>query len=201
MFDGKPRTIYVAAEDADKFAIVHRSNARKIQSVMFLVAVARPRDLNHGEGHFSGRVLLLPMVKPIKQKKRSVRRSKNANRYEPIKVTKAVFFNALRLYVIPAVKKIVRKDNTIKKVVIQMDNAAAHGGGRANMQLTLDEINQWRECAYRYQSKKPGTLSRVRTSLSQCSLAPQSSLLRLFTFNLFANHLALLTSMHVTWAH
>ena len=160
LYDDRPAHLYTTAERAEELKYRHRNSKTKITNVMFLVAVARPRTTQ--DYTFDGRVLLMPIVAPVLQERRSDYTARDATRYEPMSMTVYTFQQILRKELIPAIQKIIRRDNSIRNVVIQLDNAGAHGGGRKNMDDTLSEMNKWRECRYRYQTTKADRTSRVR---------------------------------------
>ncbi len=82
---------------------------------------------------------------PVCSEKMTKRKSKYSARgemiYEPATMTKSLFKEYVIQYLIPDAIRIGQK-LSVKKIVIQMDQAGGHGGGKGNMKMILDEFNQ-----------------------------------------------------------
>lgn len=109
-----------------------------ISKVMFLGAVARPVPAHQ----FTGRVGLYP----IAEQKAALRGSKNHAKgdltWKLVNMDTALFKKLLQESVVPDV--LAATGTWAKRIVIQMDNAGGHGGGRGDInKTTLSELNQW----------------------------------------------------------
>ena len=103
---------------------------------MFFGAVARPRP----EKNFDGRILLMPVCSEKIMQRQSKYNSQGEVRLEPAIMTKELFQEYVIKYLIPAVISVGGKLG-VKKIVVQMDQAGGHGGGRGNMNAVLKKFN------------------------------------------------------------
>jgi len=113
-------------------------NRRHPAQQMFLAAIAEPRR----EHHFDGKVALIPVTQRVVAKKAS-RSRKAGDEYEKsVSMTKSRFLHFVKTGIVPAAVRTVFEWS--KKIVIQMDNAGGHGGGRSDMASgTLLELTSW----------------------------------------------------------
>lgn len=103
---------------------------------MFFGAIARPSP---GKG-FDGRVLLMPVCTKKIMKRNSKYNSKGESRLEPTTMTKDLFREYVKKYLIPTIDHLGKKLG-VKRIIVQMDQAGGHGGGKGNMTNILGEFN------------------------------------------------------------
>lgn len=58
-------------------------------------------------------------------------------------MNKVLFIQYLKEHLIPAIRSVVSHLPEVTNVVVQLDQAGGHGGGRANMKNMLDELNMF----------------------------------------------------------
>jgi len=118
--------------------IVHVASKRFIQKAMFLAAVAKPTP----ERGFDGRIGFYPVAERVVAKRDSKARKKGDMFWKPIDMDAALFKAFIKESVVPdALRATVA---WARKIIIQMDNAGGHGGGRGDMnKTTLAELNAW----------------------------------------------------------
>lgn len=58
-------------------------------------------------------------------------------------MNKALFLYYLKEYLVPAIRELVLHLHEVTNVVVQLDQAGGHGGGRANMTEVLHELNEF----------------------------------------------------------
>lgn len=104
-----------------------------IPKVMFFAAVGRPIFDEKGNVVFDGRVVFRP-VKELTQYKRP-RKNSPPMKTEYCSVTKLRFIQYMQETVTSAVEKY--NPAYMDRIVIQVDNAGGHGGGRGNMDETV----------------------------------------------------------------
>ena len=109
------------------------ASKKQTGSVMFFGAVAKSRKSDL----FDGRILLKPVVKECEQKRRSAYGKKGDIISVPITMNKKLFIEYCKCHLIPAIRNVLSRLNGITRVVAQIDNAGAHGGGRGDIQNTL----------------------------------------------------------------
>jgi len=111
---------------------------------MFLVAIARPRP----QENFDGRVLLAPITEDHQMLKGSPYAKRGEIVERTTNMNKAKFYEMIKQQLIPNIIKVVENCPSVRRVTVQMDNAPAHGGGRADMERNLVEMNSWTECRF-----------------------------------------------------
>ena len=109
--------------------VVNISSRSHVNKVMLLGAVARP---NTGRG-FDGKIGLYPVVKPYRAKRNSANHSAGDVYDKPASLDAKLFRRMLKRVIRDAVLK---TGNWAKKIIIQMDNAGGHGGGRCDINKT-----------------------------------------------------------------
>jgi len=130
------RRVWVAP--GEKPPTVPVNSKSHIPKAMFLAAVAKP----NAEHDFDGRVGFYPVADRVQAKRDSTRRKKGTWVWNPANMDAARFKNDLKTKVVPDVLRATGK--WAHKIIIQMDNAGGHGGGRGNMAATtLAELNAW----------------------------------------------------------
>lgn len=149
-----PGTVYVHVDE--KWFFAHRLNQRvwvrrgeeqraiplqsksHITKVMFLAAIAKPVP----EQGFDGRIGLYPIAELRPAARRSSNRPKGTNEWHSLPMNATRFKEMLKANVVPDVLRLTGE--WVQRVVIQMDNAGGHGGGRADISTTtLRELNSW----------------------------------------------------------
>lgn len=111
-----------------------------IPKVMFLGAVAKPVPSRN----FDGRIGLYPIADECRAQRSSRGRPAGSTVWKLKNMDTALFIELLKEKVVP---DILRKTGSwAKNIVIQMDNAGGHGGGKGNIRTTtLAELNNWGE--------------------------------------------------------
>lgn len=56
-------------------------------------------------------------------------------------MNKELFIHYLKEYLLPAIHSVASQLCEVKRVVVQLDQAGGHGGGRANMSDILKDLN------------------------------------------------------------
>jgi hypothetical protein len=135
-FDGN-RVLYCPSELAHIYDTFNTQTRISKDMVMFFGAVARPRP----KKNFNGKILLLPIVKEKIQKRRSEYANKGETVSEPTTLDKKGFIKICTNDLLIEIRKITKKNKEIKKVIVQMDRAGGHGGGRSDMKGILKELN------------------------------------------------------------
>jgi len=124
-------------EKPPEIALVSRAHITK---VMFLGAVARP-VLEH---NFDGRVGLYPIAEQTVAVRKSKNREKGELCWKLVNMDASLFKRYLKEFVVPDV--LAATGMWAKRIIIQMDNAGGHGGGKGDMnKTTLAELNEWAE--------------------------------------------------------
>jgi len=109
-----------------------------ITKVMFLGAVARPVP----ERNFDGRVGLYPVSEQVPAMRRSKHREKGELHWKLVNMDAVLFKRYLKEFVVPDV--LAATGMWVKRIVIQMDNAGGHGGGKGDMnKTTIADLNAW----------------------------------------------------------
>ena len=157
-------------------------------SVMFLVAVARPRPSEF----FDGRVLVHPVVKYRTQKNNTELHDAGEDVPSPDKLNKLKFEDIILNHLVPRVKEIIKNRPSITKVTIQFDNASPHGGGRADITKMLKSLTKNPACVYNRRNA-----DNTRTVLA--SLSRHMLILSELNSTLSPSRHGLLTSMRVIW--
>lgn len=105
---------------------------------MFLAAIAEPRK----EHRFDGKIAFIPVTKRVVAKRNSGKRERGEEYEKSATMTKERFLYMIKNSIVPAAVNHVHK--WAKQIVIQMDNAGGHGGGRAHMATgTLADLSDW----------------------------------------------------------
>jgi len=118
--------------------IVHTASKRFINKAMFLAAVAKPIP----ERDFDGRIGFYPVAERATAKRDSNVREKGEQYWRPINMDAALFKDFIKNKVVPDALRATGV--WARKIVIQMDNAGGHGGGKGNMsKTTLPELAEW----------------------------------------------------------
>jgi hypothetical protein len=111
----------------------------KTGSVMFFGAVAKSRKSDL----FDGRILLKPVVKQYKQKRCSAYGNKGDIVSIPTIMNKKLFIEYCECHLIPAIRNVLLRLKGITRVVVQVDNAGAHGGGRGDIKNVIKYLNNF----------------------------------------------------------
>ena len=131
------RVMYVPKELEHTIEYIHIHNKTTVEKVMFFGAVAKPRP----QRGFDGRILLMPVCEK-RSRKRNTKYGKKGEIYnEKITMNVTVFRRYCISHLIPAIRKHLESLPEVTRVVIQMDQAGGHGGGRANIAKTLSVLN------------------------------------------------------------
>lgn len=128
-----------AVDDFKFLTRTHKKNPTKKTHVMFFGAVARPRR----DDNFDGRIGMWPVVdETATQQKNSKFGKKGDLTFPTIMMNKLVFFRMVEKKLIPAALRIVEsKISSVKTIVVQLDFAGGHGGGKGNKRLLEEELN------------------------------------------------------------
>lgn len=128
---------YVPAELLHTVQAIEENSKTAIPSVMFFGAIARPVP-SRG---FDGRVELRPVAEAYVQQRRSKYAEKGETVFKPITMNKELFIQYCK-DLLPTISSIAKKLPTVKKVVVQCDQAGGHGGGRADISNVLAVLNR-----------------------------------------------------------
>jgi hypothetical protein len=121
----KPKFHYYMTEDErppDRQAV----SKRKIEKVMFLCAVTRPRYDPHTKESFDGKIGIWPMSKLKREKHDSKNRKKGTLEVKDVSVTGKVYMHYILYYVLPAIAKNAPPSMKRQPIFLQQDNASAH---------------------------------------------------------------------------
>jgi len=130
------RRVWVAK--GEKPPIQHLASKHFVNKAMFLAAVAKPVP-EHG---FDGRIGFYPIAERVTAKKDSALRKKGDEFWRSVIMNSALFKDFLKKKVVPDTLRATGA--WARKIVVQMDNAGGHGGGRGDMaKTTLAELNKW----------------------------------------------------------
>jgi hypothetical protein len=132
--------------------ILSRSHVTK---EMFLAAVARPNQ----ERGFDGKVGLYPVVEEYCAKRNSVNHRAGDVYFRPTTMTAKLFRRMLKWNVIEDAIRMT--GSWAKEIIIQMDNAGGHGGGRGDL-----EKLPWRRCASSSRNTKTGLPHSVQKGMN-----------------------------------
>jgi len=117
---------------------VHIASKRHIQKAMFLAAVAKPVP----ERDFDGRIGFYPVAERVTAKRDSKAHKKGDALWKPIEMDAALFKAFIKEKVVPDALRATGA--WARKIIVQMDNAGGHGGGRGDMsKTTLAKLNAW----------------------------------------------------------
>lgn len=107
---------------------------------MFLGAVARPNPTHN----FDGRIGLYPITDQVPAQRKSKHHNKGDQVWKLVNMDANLFKRYMMERVVDDVLRLTGM--WAKHIVIQMDNAGGHGGGRGDMnQTTIAELNDWAE--------------------------------------------------------
>lgn len=132
----RPSKWFWVAKDEDRpvTAILSRSHLNK---VMFLGAVARPLP----QHNFDGMIGLYPVGDLVPAQRSSRNRPAGSLVFRGANMDADMFCKMLKESVIPDA---IRKAPWAHRIVIQMDNAGGHGGGRGDVNATTcARLNEW----------------------------------------------------------
>jgi len=118
--------------------ICHINSKSHLKKVMFLGVVGQPVPSKD----FDGKIGLYPVVRQYVQKRTS-KKHDIGEKYEKSATTDTHFWHKMmKDKVIPDILRLT--SHWAKKIVIQMDNAPGHGGGRADIRCkTIDVLDSW----------------------------------------------------------
>ena len=102
----------------DEIPPARRGNRRHITKVMFLCAVARPRD------NFDGKIGIWPIVQLTRAQRNSRYYRRGETRAKNLRLNKTTYKYFVLNFLIPAIKQ--KFPNTGGAIVIQQDNASPH---------------------------------------------------------------------------
>lgn len=121
----KSSKFYLLATEDDPYCTCKNKNY--IGKVMFLVAVARPRFDDEGNGKFNGKISMFPLVIEIAAKRSSANEASGTLETKPItSITKEVSRMFLINKVLPAVKEKWPREDVGETIYIQQANAQSH---------------------------------------------------------------------------
>ena len=130
------RRLWVA--EGDKPPIKHIASKRFIHKAMFLAAVAKPVS-EHG---FDGRIGFYPVAMRVTAKRDGKLRKKGGEFWKSVNMDAALFKEFLKHKIVPDALRAT--GSWARKIIIQMDNAGGHGGGKGDIsKTTLAELNSW----------------------------------------------------------
>jgi hypothetical protein len=119
------RTYYLTEDEDDPVMKTRHKN--HILKVIFLCAVARPRNVQEGNCTFDGKIGIYPFVDALQANRNSDSRKKGKWEWKPINVTYEVYLDFVLNKVIPDIKgKWPRDHCAVATIAIQHDNATAH---------------------------------------------------------------------------
>lgn len=129
------RKVWIAA--GEKRPTMVLPSKQHIPKVMFLGAVAQPKE--HHE--FDGAIGLYPLAETVPAQRRSSKRARGTPVLKLLNMDAKLFISMLKEKVVPDA---VKKCPWARRIVVQMDNAGGHGGGRGDIaRKTLKELNDW----------------------------------------------------------
>lgn len=132
------RIVYCPKEQENMFKYIHQQSKTNIESVMFFGAVAKPRP----EENFDGRILLMPVCTKERRKRNGKYGQKGDILYKKAVMNKALFILYIKEYLLPQIHVVADQLSSVHNVVVQLDQAGGHGGGRSNMKCVLDQLNE-----------------------------------------------------------
>ena len=125
-----------SGDDEIKKNSIAVGSKRFLNKIMFLAAVAVLRP----EHHFDGMIGFYGLVKHIAAKRASNNRPRGARTIKLVNMDKKNFVLLMKR----VIKDASRKCPWANCIVVQMDNAGGHGGGRGDIALsTLNPLNSW----------------------------------------------------------
>jgi hypothetical protein len=104
----------------------HAISKNKIEKVMFLCAVGRPRRDMHTGKSFDGKIGIWPITKLQRAKRDSKNRKKGTLEVKDVSVNGKVYMKYSLNYVLPAIAKNAPLSMLQKTIYLQQDNASAH---------------------------------------------------------------------------
>ncbi len=148
--------------------------------VMFLGAVAR---LNREHG-FDGRIgLYLHLRAGVKAKRKSKNHNKGDDVWKLCNMDAVLFKRFLTDFVVADVLE--KTGSWAERIIIQMDNAGGHGGGRGDMnETTIAELNEWAsDLPEEYSQFFPGRDQPEIVFVTQPARSPDTNVLDLVIWN------------------
>jgi hypothetical protein len=131
------RVMYVPKGMEEMFKYIHQTSKTVFEKVLFFGAVAKPRP----KQGFDGRVLLMPVCQTKKRERNGKYGKKGEILYEREAMNTQVFIKYCVRHLIPAIRVQLESLPEVKRVIVQMDRAGGHGGGRADISKTLKTLN------------------------------------------------------------
>jgi hypothetical protein len=131
------RIMYIPSELEKFYNFSHAPSKEPIEKVMFFGAIAKPR-MNR---NFDGRILLLPVCKKKIRQRKSKYGERGEIMFEKTTMTSKLFFEYCSKNLIPAIRSHLEQLPEVKKVIVQLDRAGGHGGGRANIDSMIRKLN------------------------------------------------------------
>jgi len=112
------------------------ANKRHPAQEIFLAAIAEPRPQHNGK------IAMLPVTESVVAKNNTNKRKRGEIYEKSVTMTKTRFILMIKSSIVPLAVRSVHTWAT--HIVIQMDNAGGHGGGRSDMSKgTLLELQSW----------------------------------------------------------
>ena len=130
------KIVYVPRELEHTVKFAHVASKTPLEKVMFFGAVAKPRP----NRDFDGRILLMPVCKKRLRKRKSKYGKVGDVMYERVTMTTKMFIEYCISYLVPAIRQHLIRLPEVKKVIVQLDQAGGHRGGRRQIQPTLDKL-------------------------------------------------------------
>ena len=129
--------VYCPKEQEHMFKFIHEQSKSKIESVMFFCAIARPRPMSN----FDGKILLMPVCNKKIRKRDGKYGKKGDVFFKKVTMNKSLFIFYIKEYLLPQIRAVSAKLTEVKKVIVQLDQAGSHGGGRSDMKGVLSKLN------------------------------------------------------------
>lgn len=121
----KTENYYLVPEEVEPVRTCQSKNF--IRKVMFLAAMARPRFDAEGNEVFSGKIGIFPFVTEKPAERRSRNREAGTMEMKPMTSIKRETIRAFFIEkVIPAIKKNWPREDSVRTIYIQQDNARTH---------------------------------------------------------------------------
>ncbi|KAH9137158.1 hypothetical protein AeRB84_017962 [Aphanomyces euteiches] len=119
------RKVYAFADET--LAMRHAKSKSFVTKVMFLAAIARPRYDHHRRTFFDGKLGIWPFVECTLAKRTSKNRPKGTPVLSPQSVTAEAYREMMLQKVFPAINARMPSVDRNQCILIQQDNASAHG--------------------------------------------------------------------------
>jgi hypothetical protein len=138
------KVVYILTDLEDSVKYLHVASKTPLEKVMFFSAVAKPR-LNRD---FDERILLfLVCTKRIRKRKTKYGKPGEVM-FDKVTMNTKLFKEYCIDHLILAILKHIKRLLKVKQVIIQMDQAGGHGGGRKNIASTLNFLNNQAKTIY-----------------------------------------------------